>query len=218
MATILLEDWVPWNSWYSAPLQPRKWWFHEIPDVSLIEGHKQYQGTLLLEKTFGVSRVALPLPLNAPSKTLPWDICTPKHGTESKAPCTYVELCAVHVLCLAWSSSLGLKGRLQTQVLDFCLVAQANRSELEMQHSALVKSTQWLRAQLPRPQLAPRPGTPGSVACYPSDPLIWIWRWIGPEGRESSSKDSRLLSLLVFWMEYVECLLYSNNFWENVSF
>lgn len=63
----------------------------------------------------------------------------------------------------------GLKDRFQIQMLAFCLVFQTNRSKLEMQHLALVK--QWLGVQLSVLQVAPRPGTPGGIACYCNYPL-----------------------------------------------
>lgn len=65
----------------------------------------------------------------------------------------------------------GLKDRLQTQVLAFCLVSQANRGELEMQHSALVKSTvAWCAAAIGAATHT-GPGTPGSLACYCNYPF-----------------------------------------------
>lgn len=102
-------------------------------------------------------------------------------------------------MCYVWLEAAPLAWRADSRLRCWTSVSLLRPTEASWKCSTQRWSrAQWLSAQLPRPQLAPRPGTPGSVACYPSDPLIWIWRWIGPEGRESSSKDSRLLSLLVF--------------------
>lgn len=84
-----------------------------------VERHMQYRSMLV--KTFGGVPCGFgsPWPSMLPLKTFPWNNCTTKHGAEPSA---------VHVLGLAWSSSQGCS---KSQVLDFCLIFQASRKELE---------------------------------------------------------------------------------------
>lgn len=150
------------------------------------------------KKTFGVSRVALPLPLNAPLKHF--------HGTSS-VPQNMTPSQRLHVrtwnyvlfVCYVWLEAAPLAWRTDSRLIR----CWTSVSLLRPREASWKCSTRrWSRAQWPSaqlcapPQLAPRPGTPGSVACYPNYPFNLDLEMNWPRGQRAAPK--RLLSLLVF--------------------